>query len=115
MGCGSPQHTSVPANIPTQHLNRVPLTHTQLMQVSNISHPLNVNKKYEHLAKLKDGFTGTGYKKVLIEGNRRCSGKLSPPRNKSPPNARSFGVEEPSNRNQDERVTRVLGCSQNSH
>ena len=38
---------------------------TQLMQVSDINHPLNVNKKYEHLAKVRlDQQVGTGFKKV---------------------------------------------------
>ena len=38
---------------------------TQLMQVSDINHQLNVNKKYEHLSRIRDGpMVGTGFKKV---------------------------------------------------
>jgi len=37
----------------------------QLLQVSEITHPLNVNKKYEHLSKIRDGaWVGNGFKRV---------------------------------------------------
>ncbi len=45
MGCSSPQNAGIP-NIPAQHLNRVIQCLTQLLQVSDIHHQLNVNKKY---------------------------------------------------------------------
>ena len=35
------------------------------MQVSQINHPLNVNKKYEHISKINEGMqVGRDYKKV---------------------------------------------------
>ena len=38
------------------------------MQVSDINHQLNVNKKYEHLAKVRlDKQVGEGFKKVYIK------------------------------------------------
>ena len=54
MGCSSPQNAGIP-NIPSQHLNRVTLILSQLLQVSDIHHQLNVNKKYEHLSKIREG------------------------------------------------------------
>ncbi len=66
MGCSSPTNAGIP-NIPSQHLNRVMYNLTQLLQVSDIHHPLNVNKKYEHLAKINEGgMIGEGFKKVIL-------------------------------------------------
>lgn len=52
-----------PLNISTEYHSL-----TQLLQVSDINHQLNVNKKYEHLSKIRDGpMVGHGFKKVFIK------------------------------------------------
>lgn len=51
MGCTDSNHI-LPPNVPQQHLSRVPRYLLKLIQVSDVSHQLNVNKKYEYLSKL---------------------------------------------------------------
>ena len=55
------RHTQYPAAAPQPRT----LSSTQLLQVSDINHQLNVNKKYEHLSRIREGATvGQGFKKV---------------------------------------------------
>ena len=58
--CRCSQHSSLPYESSTQAL-------TKLLQVSNINHPLNINKKYEHICRVdQTKETGLGIKKVLF-------------------------------------------------
>ena len=71
MGCSSPQNAAMP-NIPQAQLNRVLNNLTQLLQIGQINHPLNVNKKYEYLARVDTTReTGSGYRKVTDNRCRR--------------------------------------------
>lgn len=51
MGCSSPQNATMP-NIPAHHLKRVTFFSIKLNEVSQITHPLNINKKYELFIRL---------------------------------------------------------------
>lgn len=56
--CWTPQYPTSPNQKSTFFLN-------QLLQTTDLNHPLNVNKKYEYLARIEPKQeVGTGYKKV---------------------------------------------------
>jgi hypothetical protein len=66
---------------------------TKLLQVSDINHQLNVNKKYEHLSKIRlDTTVGEGFKKVLNRPPRPMATNASPPLKNSKKNVKSSGV-----------------------
>lgn len=65
MGCSSSQSVQTVPNIPPHHLNKVSLSSWQLMALAQISHPLNINRKYEHIIKVDpDKEVGFGFRKV---------------------------------------------------
>lgn len=66
---------------------------TQLLQVSDINHQLNVNKKYEHLSKIRQDKTlGEGFKKVSLSLSRPSDINVSPLLKNLIINAKSSGV-----------------------
>jgi len=56
-----------PAQHPSSTLEPRIFILTQLLQVSQIGHQLNVNKKYEHLSRIdQTRETGSGFRKVIM-------------------------------------------------
>ena len=66
MGCTESSHAT-PPNLPAQLIARVVFILSQLIQVSDVNHQLNVNVKYQYLCKIDQSkTTGHGLKKVLF-------------------------------------------------